>query len=112
MGCCQRSCGWREGEREEHIRMHKENVSSKPLAGKMRSAYFCELLQPAGLKDQSFKDQQAWLGWSHEGTALLLDSGRQITPGGQMVWKQQSEGHLGAHRRETIFTSWSMFLRG
>lgn len=62
--------------------MHKEDISSKPLAGKMRSAYFCELLQPAGLKDQSFKDQQAWLGWSHEGTALLLDRRQANNPRG------------------------------
>lgn len=51
----------REGSREERrvMRMHKENISSKPLIGKMKRAYFLEFLQPLGLKDWNFKEQQA-----------------------------------------------------
>ena len=51
--------GWREGG--VHRRMHKENISPKPLAWKMRRAEFHKFLQPAGLEDRSFKVSE--LGW-------------------------------------------------
>ena len=63
--------------------MHKENISPKPSAGKIRKAEFPEFLQPGGLKDWSFKGQWVWLGWNPEGAALLLERGRKITGGGR-----------------------------
>lgn len=50
------------GGRETHQEMHKENTSPNLLGGKTRGADFPNFLQPAGLKDSSFKGLQAWLG--------------------------------------------------
>lgn len=42
-----------KGERQprEHNRMHKENASPNPLAGKMRGPDFHEFLQSVGFKN-------------------------------------------------------------
>ena len=48
-------------DRGAHEEQHK-NISPKPWAGKMRGAGFREFLQPAGLKDWSFKGLRACLG--------------------------------------------------
>ena len=74
--------------------MHKENISPKPLAWKMRRAEFHEFLQPMGLKAWSFEGQQASLGQSLEGTALLLER-RQVNNLGHTACQQQSEERLG-----------------
>ena len=52
-----------KGERKSGMYrgMLKENTSSKPLAGKMGGADFCEFLQPAGQKNWTFKDGWAYL---------------------------------------------------
>lgn len=49
-------------DRRAHRRMHKENISPKPLAGKTRVAEFHEFLQPEGIKAWNFQTQLAWLG--------------------------------------------------
>lgn len=51
--------------------MHKENISPKLLAGKMRKAGFGGFLQLVGLKDLSFRGWQVWLQQNPEGAALL-----------------------------------------
>ena len=44
--------------REKSTRgMHKEKVSPKPLAYKMRGAELCEFLQAAGIKGWRFRGQ-------------------------------------------------------
>ena len=50
-----------KGEIGAHKVTQKENTSSKPLAGKMGGADFCEFLQPAGQKNWTFKDGWAYL---------------------------------------------------
>lgn len=37
-------------EREEHREIHKENISPRPLAWKMRGVDFHEYLKPVALK--------------------------------------------------------------
>lgn len=48
-------------DREAYRLTHKENISLKSSAGKMRGIDFCELLQTTGLKAWSCKGQWAWL---------------------------------------------------
>lgn len=66
-------------ERVEHTGIHTRRTL-EPLAEKTRGADFHEFCKLAGLKDQSFKGLQAWLGETPESTAINLER-RQTTPG-------------------------------
>ena len=80
MGAAKEKDLWSWGEARErgaHKEMHKENVSPKVLAWKMGVAKISSCNQ-LGLTP-SFKCQWAWLGWSPEGSALLLEEGRETT---------------------------------
>lgn len=65
MGAAEESepCLWREVKGRERVcrGSHKENTSPKDTDGKMRRSDFCEILQPAWLKDLSFRG--SWCGW-------------------------------------------------
>ena len=64
MGAAEGSELWsqRKVESKAHRRMHKENITPKPLAGKKREDEFCEFFSTSRAKDWSFKGQWAWLG--------------------------------------------------
>lgn len=77
-GCCggEGTVVMEKGKRKRgaHKGTYKENVSPKLLAWKLRRAEFHEFCKPVGLKSWHFKDYQAWLGYSLEGTVLFLES--------------------------------------
>lgn len=79
-----------------------KRVSPKPMAWRMREAEFFEFCQPVGLKTWKFKDQQAWLGYSLEGTVLLLERSQANNPEGKkcgnsdlkMAWGTEGGDYL------------------
>ena len=58
-GCCRGEATLvaEKGKRGAPRGMHKENISPKPLAGKMRGADLGEFLKQVGLQDWSFRGQ-------------------------------------------------------
>ena len=68
-------------EKGTYRRMHKENMFPKLLSWERRGAEFHEFLQTTELKALSFQCQWAWLGWSPDGTALLLERRQTNNPG-------------------------------
>lgn len=82
-----------KGQRERaHRGAHKENISQKPLVGEMRRTYFHEFLHPANLEDWNFKGWRTWLGYSHKGTALLLER-KEANNLGQTAQSEECLGH-------------------
>ena len=84
----------KEKERGAHRGLHKENISPKPLTGKTRGADFCEVLQPAVLKDWSFRDPQCDLCEVLRALQCSYREVRQVT-WGQTAQSEDPGGHTG-----------------